>query len=411
MAGAGGKVKVLDAETGEELLVMVGHTGIINKVSERPGCVQPPAAPFEWCGTHLASASNDGTVRVWDISPTGSAELLTLPGNQFVLNREGTRLTTVIIPPPDGTSLSVQAWDLPPGPQSVNTSSHTSYSIKMDAGRQWIWLFPAGIEVAAYANAPYKVWDVLEGGKELSPISCCSGETEISFAIGGRDEPRAAIGYPRTGRVMIWDLVANEQISSIQVAEPNELHGVYLSPDGERLVILHFDTTVETWNVTTGQKLLTLPGPAYVNNSQLWFSPDGKWLAFTDCTGTAVVRDITSGEEKLRFAGTTACINAAGFSPDGKLFAVNAGNRGLKILDFETGQELLTLPGGFEVEFTPDGTRVITVTVDERGQEIVRTYLLQLEDIVALAKTRLTRSLTTEECRTYLHMEQCPSEP
>lgn len=67
LAGAGGKVKVLDAETGEELLVMVGHTGIINKVSERPGCVQPPAAPFEWCGTHLASASNDGTVRVWDI--------------------------------------------------------------------------------------------------------------------------------------------------------------------------------------------------------------------------------------------------------------------------------------------------------------------------------------------------------
>jgi hypothetical protein len=83
----------------------------------------------------------------------------------------------------------------------------------------------------------------------------------------------------------------------------------------------------------------------------------------------------------------------------------------LRILDFDTEQELLTLPGGFEVEFTPDGTRVITATRDERGQQIVRTYLLRLEDIVALAKSRVTRSLTTEECQQYLHVDECPAEP
>jgi hypothetical protein len=37
--------------------------------------------------------------------------------------------------------------------------------------------------------------------------------------------------------------------------------------------------------------------------------------------------------------------------------------------------------------------------------------ITRLQDIVALAKTRLTRSLTSEECKTYLHMEQCPSKP
>jgi WD40 repeat protein len=143
----------------------------------------------------------------------------------------------------------------------------------------------------------------------------------------------------------------------------------------------------------------------------LRFSPDEKWLAIGDCTGTVVVRDVASGEEKLRFSGTSACIHSFGFSPDGKLLAVNAGNRGLRILDFDTEQELLTLPGGFEVEFTPDGTRVITATRDERGQQIVRTYLLRLEDIVALAKSRVTRSLTTEECQQYLHVDECPAEP
>jgi hypothetical protein len=35
-------------------------------------------------------------------------------------------------------------------------------------------------------------------------------------------------------------------------------------------------------------------------------------------------------------------------------------------------------------------------------------YLVRLEDLVALAKTRVTRALTTEECQQYLHVAACP---
>jgi WD40 repeat protein len=252
---------------------------------------------------------------------------------------------------------------------------------------------------------------MLQGGKELSTISCCSPESDIELNISGRQEPHVAIGDRHTGMLMIWNLVTGEPIKTIQVAEPNEFWRAYLSPDGERFVIQNLDTSVDAWDVNTGQRLLSMPGPAAgpYDNSIFSFSPDGKWLAVAGCDGTVVVREVTSGEVKLAYSGNLACIQGMAFSPDGKLFAVNAGNRGLKILDFETGKELLTLPGGFEVEFTPDGTRVITVIVDERGQEIVRTYLLRLDDIVSLAKTRLTRSLTKEECIKYLHIAECPS--
>jgi hypothetical protein len=30
---------------------------------------------------------------------------------------------------------------------------------------------------------------------------------------------------------------------------------------------------------------------------------------------------------------------------------------------------------------------------------------------VALGRSRVTRSLTTEECRQYLHVEECPTSP
>ena len=34
-----------------------------------------------------------------------------------------------------------------------------------------------------------------------------------------------------------------------------------------------------------------------------------------------------------------------------------------------------------------------------------------IEDLFALAKSRVTRSLRTEECQQYLHLEACPTEP
>ena len=42
------------------------------------------------------------------------------------------------------------------------------------------------------------------------------------------------------------------------------------------------------------------------------------------------------------------------------------------------------------------------------SQVLVRVYLLQIEDLLDLAQTRVIRSLTTDECQKYLHMERCP---
>jgi hypothetical protein len=44
-------------------------------------------------------------------------------------------------------------------------------------------------------------------------------------------------------------------------------------------------------------------------------------------------------------------------------------------------------------------------------QNTVRIHVLPTEDIIALAKSRLTRTLTPEECQQYLHVEMCPTGP
>ena len=53
---------------------------------------------------------------------------------------------------------------------------------------------------------------------------------------------------------------------------------------------------------------------------------------------------------------------------------------------------------------SPDGLHLATASYD--GTD--RIYVLRLEELIALAESRVTRSLTPEECRMYLHLEQCP---
>ena len=74
----------------------------------------------------------------------------------------------------------------------------------------------------------------------------------------------------------------------------------------------------------------------------------------------------------------------------------------------QSGACLHTLQGhggeALDVAFSPDGKYLATGGFEGRA----RVYALRLEDLVALARSRVTRALTTDECRKYLHVETCP---
>jgi WD40 repeat protein len=80
----------------------------------------------------------------------------------------------------------------------------------------------------------------------------------------------------------------------------------------------------------------------------------------------------------------------------------------VRLWDPETGVQQRALVGDASlfhaVTFSPDGSRLASVG----GDGIVRVWAVDLDDLIAIANGRLTRSLSDNECRQYLHVERCP---
>ncbi|MBI3915045.1 MAG: TIR domain-containing protein [Chloroflexi bacterium] len=111
----------------------------------------------------------------------------------------------------------------------------------------------------------------------------------------------------------------------------------------------------------------------------------------------------------LALRGHTSAVNRAGWSPDGKQIVTASNDATARIWDAASGRELTTLRGHagsvYSAVWSPDGKQIVTTGADTTA----RIHLTRIEDLVALARTRVTRDLTCAEREKYLHEPPCPT--
>jgi WD40 repeat protein len=116
------------------------------------------------------------------------------------------------------------------------------------------------------------------------------------------------------------------------------------------------------------------------------------------------VWDASSGK-RLRTLETSAASSDMEFSRDeSRLANTTVDERGfaLRLWDWPAGVETLKLrDSGFRVALSPDGRLVATVRW-KQPVPFVHVWALDPELLLRIARTRVTRSLTEEECRRYL---------
>jgi eukaryotic-like serine/threonine-protein kinase len=278
------------------------------------------AVAFSQDGRWLATGSRDGSTQVWDAA-TGEAHGPPLrygpaPVNVVRFSQDGTILLSATAGfTPEGEQLAVPR----PGraAQLWNPSTGKPHGQLLPDFQQ-LWaavLSRDGKLLATGAGQELQLWDTTTGKPRGSSWSHANSAQVVAFSP---DRKLVACATP-AGHVHVWRTDGGSS-RALLLRVPRWATDLQFSPDGKLLATASVNWTVQLWEVATGEPRA---GPLRHGNrvKTVAFSPDGTLLATASLDGTARLWDSETGEAlggPLCHQGT---VHAAAFSPDGKLLA------------------------------------------------------------------------------------------
>ena len=364
-AGADGMVRLCDPNSGRFLFVLAGHKNRVSNIVFSPD------------GRWAATASWDGRAKVWDVTAPHLREV-----QAVTFSHDGTRVASVS---KDG---SAKLWDAS-NLRSLRTlpgqAALTSVSFSPDDKR----LATTG------ADGSVKTWDT-SSGTELRTLKLPASANEAAFSPDGK---YLAIGTDDK-TALLWNTLSGE-VAHRFADHSDKVLCVAFSPDGKRVATGSSDRTVKIWDIVSEKPTLTTnlyDSPV----TSVAFSSDGRLLATSSMDGSVLIRDGSTGRELRKLPGHQMVVTGIAFNKDGTRVATGSLDRTAIVWDTASGRELLSFAhaaGVGDVDFSPDGRRLVTGSEDG----MVRVIPLDLEELLQLAHSRVTRSLTPEECDKYLH--------
>jgi WD40 repeat protein len=268
----------------------------------------------------------------------------TQPVRQIVYSPDGSLLASASL---DGT---VRLWSMPDG---------ESHAVLRDPLMLAVWdvdFSPDGLQVVtASADGTLRLWDVETSSLLQTLRGTGVALTLVAFSSDGAR--LAAAG--KDGSLWMFDAQTGEQLSARPSQQP--MWSVAFSPDGQTIATGNGDNNVVVWEVPLAEPTATIRqtlhghlGPVY----DVVYSPDGTLLASASSDHTVRLWNTRSGEEIAVLEGHTASVYGVAFSPDGTLLASGSWDRTARLWDVTSHEtsEVLTSPREvFSVAFSPDG--------------------------------------------------------
>jgi WD40 repeat protein len=287
------------------LATLRGHTGTVWSVAFAPD------------GKTLATASDDASVRLWDVAAGREAGQLSGHGSAVLGVAFAHSGKFLVSGGGDGT---LRLWDAatrqeqPPLLQHNGTVRRTPIS-------------PDDRTVAvANSTQGVELWD-LERRELRRTLEGHGGSiTAMAFAPDGGT---LATG-DNSGRVRLWDPATGEERAGFQ-GGPLGVRALAFSPDGRTLASAgNGDREVKLWDVATAEQAGTLAGyesPVLT----LAISPDGRLLATGSRDGSVRVWQLASARVLATWHAHQESVYSLAFSPDGGTLATSGEDRLVKL--------------------------------------------------------------------------------
>ncbi len=341
----GNAAEIVDVTSERTIRKLSGHTGEVRAVAFSPD------------GALVATASADGTARVWDVA-AGTARV-TLQGHDsgvlgVVFSPDGALVATGS---QDGTA---RVWDVAAGTARVTLQGHGDWV-------RGVAFSPDGALVAtASDDGTARVWDLAAGTARVALQGHGGWVRGVAFSPDGALVATASDDF--TARV--WDLAAGTARATLQ-GHDGPVLGVAFSPDGALVATGSQDGTARVWDVAAGTARVALQG----HGGRVWgvaFSPDGALVATASADGRARVWDVAAGTARVALQGHDSGVLGVAFSPDGALVATASADGRARVWDVAAGTARPTLQGHdgavLGVAFSPDGALVATASADGRAR-------------------------------------------
>jgi eukaryotic-like serine/threonine-protein kinase len=346
-------VRLWDPTNQQDLAVLHGHTGVVDVLAFMADGRQLVSASIYSMGTGYAS---DGTVRLWEVGPQGSAAVL----------RGHTSYVYPVAYSPDGLWIAsgswdktVRLWDSENGESCPPLPSETTVRA-LAFGPDSSWLVVSG---GANGNSLF-VWNVASRQRERMLTG--PGSVDIQMIAVSPDGVRIA-SADRGGNASVIDAATGAEVFRFRVAVGGKTALAY-RPDGRLLASTGGDgTQIELWDMQTFHQSARLTGHTDFVRS-VAFSADGRLLASYGTDRTVRVWDVAAAKCAAVLNGHTDEVFSAAFHPDGTRLATGGRDRAVWLWDLSTGQEVARLEGHtnyiYSLAFSPDGKSLVSGSGD-----------------------------------------------
>jgi WD40 repeat protein len=345
-----GTVKLWDVTTGDLQRIISLWDDFSYEVGEQKRDKEVWSMAFSPDGKLLASGGFDGKLRLWNLSTSRQRTVLKGHSKQIanlVFSPDGMLLASYGI---DG---NIFVWDVETGKQRAALSS---------PGMVQSLIFSPDGKTLAYGGAgmTVRLWDV-ETGKERVELSEHTGVLSLAFSPDGLLASSGLIGTVR-----LWD--EETGTSGIFRERAGWIMNMVYSPDGTWLATYAWDGSLRLWETATGNlraDLATHTSPV----TSVAFSPDTTILASGGEDGSVRLWEIGTNKLRATLWGHVARVSSVAFSASGGLLASGGFDGNIRLWDTLSGRQIAVFSGHENfvrcVAFSPDGKTVASGSTDK----------------------------------------------